>query len=120
MMRIKYINILGQEHPLCYSLRASAELGEIFEELEREKAKGVKITKARIAIYSGKMLDVLLKAGRVYGKLAGLELPPPLPCSTVDLIDATDLASLALVNECIRDGSKREVVTEGNAEATQG
>lgn len=115
MMRIKYINILGQEHPLCYSLRASAELGEIFEEMAGSKRK-----KGADGLYYGKMLDVLLKAGRVYGKVAGVELPPPLPCSAADLVDATDLATIRLIRECIREGGKREVVTEGNAEATQG
>lgn len=115
MMRVKYIELLGREHPMCYSLRASAEMGQIFQEMEgREGEKGSK------AIYYGKLLDVLLKAGRAYGKAAELELPPPLPCSAADLIDATDLEAIRLIRECIKEGSKREVVTEGNTEATQG
>ena len=115
MMRVKYIELMGAQHPLCYSLRASVEMGEIFEALEKEKGK-----KGIDALYYGKMLDVLLKAGRVYAKVAGIELPTQLPCSAVDLIDATDLATIRLIRECIKGGCKREVGTEGNAEATQG
>lgn len=115
MMRVKYIELMGAQHPLCYSLRASAEIGEMIEELENGKRK-----KGADGLYYGEMLDALLKAGRVYGKVTGIELPPPLPCSAADLIDATDLATIRLIRECIRGGSKREVVTEGNAEATQG
>lgn len=120
-MKLTYIELLGQKHPLCFSLGAAEALTEAFGSIENlDKEIGSKDV-GRIAKATNTLLEILLKSGRVYASAMGEELPPELPCRPADVIDVRDKSVLADAMAAIRGDTKREVETESkNTEATQG
>lgn len=120
-MKVSYIELLGEKHPLCFSLAAASEVTEAFGGLENmSKSLSLDdIGKAAKAIDA--VLTILMRAGRIYVKASGGELPPELPCRPSDLIDVTDGSAIRAIFETIRTDSDREVEAEvKNGEATQG
>ena len=120
-MKIGYLELMGQRHPMCFSYAAAAELEEAFGSLEGMEAQ-VFDDKLSICVpATNKLLEVLMKAGRIYAKAMGEELPAPLPCRPVDLIPANDKKAISAVFATISGDAKREVeVKAKNAQATQG
>ena len=120
-MRVSYIELLGEQHPMCFSLAASEELSEKFGSLEKmQKEMGSKDI-SKIAKAFDTILTVLLKAGRIYVSAAGGELPKELPCRPADLIDVTDGEAVKAIFTAISADTSREVEAKGkNARATQG
>lgn len=120
-MKVSYIELLGEKHPMCFSLAASEELSEKFGGLEKmQKAlTGGDIAKVSMAVDA--VLSCLLKAGRIYIKATGGELPAELPCRPADLIDVTDKAAVESIFSAIRSDTSREVETKTkNGKATPG
>ena len=120
-MKVSYIELLGEKHPLCFSLAAASEVTEAFGGLENmSKSLSLDdIGKAAKAIDA--VLTILMRAGRTYVKDRGGELPPELPCRQTDLIDVTDGSGRRAIFDTIRTDSDREVEAEvKNGEATQG
>lgn len=119
-MKVTYIELLGQKHPMCFSLGASEQLDELFGGLENMDAELHSGNVARVARATNTVLEVLLKAGRIYVSATGEDLPPPLPCRPADLIDVTDKTYGSAIHNTISGDSAREVETVSkNAEATQ-
>lgn len=117
-MRITYIELAGKKHPLCFSLAASEELDEYFGGLSNMQAELGCGDIGRIIRAADKVLQVLLRAGRVYVGACGEELPPELPCRPADLIDVTGDA-MGAIFAAIRNDTEREVeAATKNAEAT--
>ena len=120
-MKLGYLELLGQKHPLCFSYAAAAELEEAFGSLE---AMGDQVDSEKLSVSvpaTNTLLEVLMKAGRIYAKAMGEELPPELPCKPVELIQANQRREVIVAFRTITGHSAREVETEGkNAEATQG
>ena len=85
-MKVSYVEFLGQKHPLCFSLAASEAILEEFQSLE---AMSDAITGEDVAIKVhaiDRVLQILMKAGRIYASACGEDLPPELPCRPADLI----------------------------------
>lgn len=120
-MKISYIEFLGKQYPLCFSLSASQQLSEKFGSLERMQADLGSGDVAKIANAVNTVLEVLMKAGRIYVKATGGDVPPELPCKPTDLIDVRDGAAITAIFKAISDSSEREVETKSkNAGATSG
>lgn len=120
-MKITYIELLGEQHPMCFSLAASEALAEKFGGLENmDKAlSGGDIRATAKAVDT--ILAVLLKAGRTYVAAMGGELPPEIPCRPADLIDVADGAeAIKSMFSAIKNDTAREVEAKSkNAGATQ-
>lgn len=120
-MKVTYIELLGKQHPLCFSLAASEKLDEAFGDLDRMQAELFSGNVKRVVKAADTILQVLLNAGRIYMSACGEPLPDPLPCRPADVIDVADQSAINAIWASIRDDSKQEVATETkNAEATQG
>lgn len=118
-MRVSYVELLGEKHPLCFSLAASEELSEKFGSLEKmQKEMGSKDI-SKIAKAFDTILTVLLKAGRIYVSATGGGLPKELPCRPSDVIDVTDKDAVTAIFTAIYSDSARTVETKTkNAGAT--
>lgn len=119
-MKLGYIELLNQKHPMCFSYAAMAELEEKFGSLE---AMDEQLDSPKLSIYVpavNALLETLMKAGRTYAGAMGEELPPPLPCRVVDVISLDDKREIISAYRTITQDSKREVeVAEKKQEATQ-
>lgn len=121
-MKISYIELLGKQYPLCFSLSATKALSDKFGDLT---AMQKKIGDADLAVQADaicSMLSILLEAGQRYCRVAGLDCPPPLECDVGDVIDLSDPSAVTAIFAAISGGNKREVeVAESkNAEAKRG
>lgn len=118
-MRVNYIELLGEKHPLCFSLAASEELSEQFGDLSKMGAELTSKDAKRVARAVDKVLNALLKAGRIYASAMGHELPKPIPCRPADLLDVRDSNAMEAIMKAMTADTKQEVQTEGNAGATR-
>lgn len=117
-MRVSYIELLGQKHPMCFSLTASAELDAAFGGLESLSDRIQSGSLAQQAEAINRAVEILMKAGRVYAAAMGMDVPDPLPCAPADVIDVTDGAAVRAIFSTIAGDTEREVETEGkNGEA---
>lgn len=120
-MRVSYIELLGEQHPMCFSLAASEELSTEFGGLDRMQEALASGDIARVAKAVDTVLDCLLKAGRIYVSATGGELPKELPCRPADLIDVTDGTAVRAIFTAISNDTSREVEAKTkNGKATQG
>lgn len=108
-MKVTYIELLGERHPLCFSLAASEALDEAFGGLDKmtEALSGGSLS--QIAKAADTVLQILMKAGRVYCGARGDTLPPPLTCRPADLLDVRDGSTVRLILAAISGDSEREV-----------
>ena len=108
-MRVSTIELLGQKHPLCFSLTAASEMEEAFGGLEQmsERMTGGSLAQRAGAINTA--LEILLKAGRIYASASGMEVPQALPCAPADLIDVTDGAAVQAIFSTMERDAEREV-----------
>ena len=120
-MKVSYIELLGEQHPMCFSLAASEELSAKFGGLEKMENALASKDIAQVAHAVGEVLDCLLKAGRIYVSAAGGELPAELPCRPADLIDVTDGSAVKAIFTAIATDTARMVETKvKNGGATPG
>jgi hypothetical protein len=114
-MKISYINLLGKDYPLCFSLSATEKLTEEFGSMEQMQS-AIKDSSVKSICT---ILDVLLEAGQKYCKVAGIDCPPPLPCRAGDVIDLSDPEAVTAIFHAISAGNERTVeAVEKNAVAT--
>ena len=121
-MKVSYIELLGEKHPLCFSLSATEEIVEEFggtEQMTDAITGGDVLTKLRAV---DKVLDVLLRAGRRYCAAAGLEMPEkPLGCRPADVMDVSDPSAVQAIFSTISSDSARTITAAPkNAEPTRG
>ena len=120
-MKVSYIELLGQKHPLCMSMSAAEELTEEFGGLDKMADMLDQDDVPKMARAVDRILTILMKAGRIYAGALGEELPPELPCRPADLIDVRDQAAVQAICSAMRADTERTVEVEGkNAEATSG
>lgn len=109
-MRINYIELLGEKHPLCFSLAATEAICEEFGSTE---AMTEAISSDNMALKLravDKVLDILLRAGRKYCEVAGLDMPEkPLPCRAADVIDISDPSAIATIFGAIKTDTERTI-----------
>lgn len=117
-MKVSYVELLGQKHPLCFSIGAYEEIGEIYGTMDNMQAEIAADDMVRAAKATEQVLQLLLKAGRSRAKTCGEELPEPISYRIGDLIDIRDGRNLII--GCMKADTERKVRTTGNAEATQG
>lgn len=120
-MKVTYIELANQKHPLCFSLAASEKLTKAFGGLDK-MADGLtgNADESRSVDSVDTILRILLDAGRIYTAACGEELPPKIPCRPSDLIDVRDTTIMQTIMEAMSEGTKREVEIEiKNGEATQ-
>lgn len=118
-MKVSTIELLGQKHPLCFSLTAAAEMEEAFGGLDGLSAQLTSGGVSQVARSVNTALEILLKAGRIYASASGMELPDPLPCAPADLIDVTDSEAVKAIFSAVSGDTEREVETVPNGEAAQ-
>lgn len=120
-MNIKTIELLGEQHPLCFSMTAAQNLTEKFGSLQ---AMGEQLMSDDVSIRREAINDALmelLRAGRVYAKAKGENIPPEIPCKVADILPPDTATPVALIVSVMAADAKREVEVEGgrkNAEAT--
>ncbi len=120
-MKVTYIELLGEKHPLCFSLAAQEALEETFGGLDAMSEEFASGESRRIISAVDKALQILMKAGRVYLSARGEELPAPLPCRPADLIGAGEKEKIKTIFQAIAADTEREVEVEiKNGEATPG
>ena len=80
-MKVTYIELLGERHPLCFSLAASEALDESFGGLDRMTQALSSGSLSQTAKAVDTVLQILMKAGRVYCGARGgrTAAPAPLP-----------------------------------------
>lgn len=102
---------------MCFSLSAIEEICDAFGSIEdMQTAIDSDNTAAKLSAV-GKLLNILIKAGRRYGQLTGMELPKEIKGNVADLIDIMDPDAIAKIFEAITNGSEREIeVRSKNAE----
>lgn len=85
-MKLSYVQLGGEKHPVCFSLSAIEAIEDEFGSLDamRENLASGSIK----AINS--VLEIMLDAGRAYCIGMGMDCPPKLKCRPADLIDITD------------------------------
>lgn len=119
-MRLHYIELLEEKHPLCFSLAAAEELDEHFGGLDKMADELTSEDIKCVAKATDKVLTEMLKAGRIYAGAIGMDLPDPIRCRPSDLLDPREGRALMAIFTAIKEDSARKVKTQGNAEATQG
>lgn len=124
-MKVNYLTLGGQQHPVCFSLGAGEELVEKFgvdlHELPDKLFGGTTAEQLRAMDV---MLTVLLKYGRQYAQYAGESVPEPLPCRPIDLIGIDEIGGMkSTIFGLIGKDAETSVELEDNgknAEPTQG
>ena len=120
-MKVNYIELLGQRHPLCLSLSGAEALSEAFGSLEKMGELLDSQDVSRMAKAVDTILTILLKAGRIYADALGEKLPPELPCRPSDLIDVRDRGAVEAIFAAMRADAGRDVeAAPKNAAATRG
>lgn len=120
-MNIKTIELLGEQHPLCFSMTAAQNLTERFGSIQ---AMGEQLMSDDVSIRREAINDALtelLRAGRVYAKAKGDALPREITCKLADIMPPDTAAPVALIISVLTADTKREVEVENsrkNAEAT--
>lgn len=120
-MKVSYVEFLGQKHPLCFSLAASEAILEEFQSLGAmsDAITGEDVAKKVHAI--DRVLQILMKAGRIYASACGEDLPPELPCRPADLIDVRDPKATQAIFDVMKADTERTVEAVGkNGETTSG
>ena len=121
-MKVNYIELLGENHPLCFSLAAMEEICDAFGSVDGMTAAissenfGVKLKAVDT------VMDILMRAGRKYCEVAGLDMPErPLPCRAADVIDVSDPSAITAIFGAIKTDTERTVEAKSkNADTTQG
>ena len=108
-MKIGYIKLAGEKHPLCFSLSATEEICEKFGDLSgMGEALDSKNEATRLNAVDS-VLSILMKAGRRYCEVIGEELPPPLPCRPADVLGVFAKDAIEAIHETIGNGKARTV-----------
>jgi len=76
-MKVTYIELLGERHPLCFSLAASEALDESFGGLDRMTQALSSGSLSQTAKAVDTVLQILMKAGRGYFGGGAPPSPPP-------------------------------------------
>ncbi len=113
-MNLKTIELLGEQHPLCFSMTAAQNLTRHFGSMEEfgEQLMHEDATIRRDAVCDG--LTELLKAGRIYAKAMGEPLPKELPCAVADILRPETAPLVALIVAVVQGDARREVEIEDN------
>lgn len=113
-MKLHYITLKGEEHPLCYNLQAAAELIDEFGGLDAWQAA---LNGANNVMAIAKTLKILLNGGRAYCEEMGISMPQPVK-NAAAVIDISSPEAVKAIFGAIASDTDREVQTK-NAVPTQ-
>lgn len=85
-MKLSYVQLGGEKHPVCFSLSAIEAIEDEFGSLDKMRDS---LTAGSIRAINS-VLEIMLDAGRAYCVGMGLDCPPKLKCRPADLIDISD------------------------------
>lgn len=125
---MQYIELAGVKHPMVMSLAAAKALTEKFGGLDQmgkalagEGGEDGGNSIIQTVDTLDTVLEILMKAGRVYAAAVGEELPPPLTCGPSELIDVRNNNAVQAILDTMTADADRTVKTVAkNGEATQG
>ena len=120
-MKLNYIELLGEKHPLCFSQYAAEQFCELFGDIEgMQRALTDQDVLHQLRAVKN-VLSVLLDAGRRYCALAGLDMPEKSLVGHVeDVIDVSNPEVVRNIFETITGDSERTLEAEAkNADPTQ-
>ncbi len=118
-MKLTYIELRGEQHPLCYNLYAIEEMCDEFGDLDAMSAKMNSKKKGEQISAIAKVLEILLDGGREYCKEMGIEIPPRVN-NPAALIDATSPEAVRAIFTAIKNDKQTEIeVASKNAVAAQ-
>lgn len=112
-MKVSYIELAGEKHPMCFSLSATEDIIDTFGGVDEMSAAIVNdndLGKKLRAI--SKTLEILIKAGRIYCEAIGEPVPAPLKCRAADLIDITSPEAVKAIFSTIQNDTARTVEAE--------
>ena len=85
-MKLSYVQLGGEKHPVCFSLSAIEAIEESFGSLDGMRDA---LTAGNVKAINT-VLEIMINAGREYCDGMGLECPPKLKCRPAALIDFSD------------------------------
>lgn len=89
-MKIGYIELGKEKHPMCFSISASEQICEEFGSFDgMAKALDDKDTAKRLSAIDS-VLSIMMDAGRKACDVMGEEIPPPPAFRPADVIDISD------------------------------
>ena len=112
-MELRHIELLGEKHPLCFSMSAAQNLTRHFGSMEE---MGEQILNEDVSVRRAAVVDVLtemIRAGRVYAKAMGYDVPRQIPCDIADIIEPDTVPLVGLILSVLRRDSSRDVEIEG-------
>lgn len=104
-MKLSYVQLGGEKHPVCFSLSAIEDIEDEFGSLDQMRED---LTNGKIKAINT-VLEIMLNAGRAYCVGMGMECPPRLKCRPADLIDVTDSDVVKDIFAVIGGDSERSV-----------
>ena len=112
-MELRYIELLGEKHPLCFSMSAAQNLTRHFGSMEE---MGEQIMNEDVSVRRAAVVDVIaemIRSGRVYAKAMGYDVPNPIPCDIADILEPDTVPLVGLILSVLRRDSSRDVEIEG-------
>lgn len=104
-MKIGYIELGKEKHPMCFSISASEEICERFGSLDgMAKALDDKDTATRLSAIDS-VLSIMMDAGRKACEIIGEEIPSPPAFRPADVIDVRDALD-AIYGTISRDSAR--------------
>ena len=85
-MKLSYVQLGGEKHPVCFSLSAIEAIEDEFGSLDTMRED---LAKGSVKAINS-VLEIMIDAGRAYCIGMGMDCPPKLKCRPADLIDVTD------------------------------
>ena len=112
-MEVRCVWCLVQRNPLGLCMGASETILAEFKRLDemRDAIAGDVLVKKGHAL--DRVLQILMKAGRIYLSACGEDVPPELPCRPADLIDVRDPKATQAIFDVMRSDTERTVEAEG-------
>jgi len=104
-MKLSYVQLEGEKHPVCFSLSAIEAIEDAFGSLDAMRDS---LTKGSVKAINT-VLEIMLDAGRAYCSGMGMDCPPKLQCRPSDLIDASDTDIVGDIFAVISGDSERSV-----------
>ena len=117
-MKLSYIELRGEQHPLCYNLYAVEEICDAFGSLDEMRTAIESEDKGQQVSAIGKLLRCLLDGGRAYCDEMEIALPRAVK-NPAALIDVTDPDTVRAIFSTINSDKKTEIeAISKNVEAT--
>ena len=104
-MKISYVQLGREKRPVCFSLSAIEDIQDTFGSLGKMREE---LTAGNVKAINS-VLEIMLKAGRIYAEANGEDCPPPLKCRPGDLIGTDDIDIVSEIFAAIGDGTERKV-----------